>query len=230
MKPKMMIKLVIDIAMTISLLLLMGYEMVGQTAHEWIGAGMFVLFILHHILNLKWTKNLNKGQYTTIRILHTVTAAAVFAVMVGLMVSGIMLSRHVFRFMGIRGGRSFARTLHLICNYWGFVLMSLHLGFHWNMMLGMARRFVTNPSKIRAPFIRCAGVFIAGYGAYAFVKRNIGAYMFLRTRFVFFDFDEPFILFLLDYAAIMGLFVWVGYYLSCILKKRNISAKRKNVK
>ena len=44
--------------------------------------------------------------------------------------------------------------------------------------------------------------------------------------FVFFDFEEPLILFLLDYIASMGLFVAVGHYLSEILKKPR---KRKSV-
>jgi len=45
MKPKMILKLAVDIGMTAALLLLMAYELVGQAAHEWIGIGMFVLFV-----------------------------------------------------------------------------------------------------------------------------------------------------------------------------------------
>lgn len=61
--------------------------------------------------------------------------------------------------------------------------------------------------------------FVAAYGAYAFVKRDFGSYMLLRVHFVFFDFDEPLALFLLDYVAILELFVCVGYYLTAILRK-----------
>ncbi len=52
MKPKMIVKIGVDIGMIIALLCLMSYEMVGQAAHEWLGIGMFVLFIFHHLLNL----------------------------------------------------------------------------------------------------------------------------------------------------------------------------------
>ena len=51
-----------------------------------------------------------------------------------------------------------------------------------------------------------------------FVKREIGSYMLLRIQFVFFNFEEPLIFFLLDYAAVMGLFVFIGHYLTEILK------------
>ena len=53
MKPKMIGKITVDLGMTILLMLLMAFELIGRTAHEWIGAGMFVLFIFHHILNEK---------------------------------------------------------------------------------------------------------------------------------------------------------------------------------
>lgn len=68
MKPKMIAKICVDIGMTIALLLLMPYELVGQAAHEWLGMGMFVLFIAHHILNGKWSRNLLNGKYTQLRI------------------------------------------------------------------------------------------------------------------------------------------------------------------
>ena len=219
MKPKMILKIVIDIAMTVSLLLLMTYELIGQAVHEWVGIGMFVLFILHHILNGKWSKNLLKGKYTAIRIMQTALVVLVLLSMLGSMVSGVILSRHALSFLPISGGRSFARSLHMISAYWGFVFMSLHLGFHWNMMMGMAKKLVKKPSEIRKWTLRAIAILISGYGVYAFIKRDIGSYMLLKNQFVFFDFEEPLILFLLDYIASMGLFVAISHYLSELLKK-----------
>ncbi len=53
MKHKTILKIVVDIGMTVMLLFLMAYELIGEAAHEWLGIGMFVLFIIHHILNRK---------------------------------------------------------------------------------------------------------------------------------------------------------------------------------
>ena len=108
MKPKMIGKITVDLGMTILLMLLMAFELIGRTAHECIGAGMFVLFIVHHILNRKWTENLFHGRYTPYRILQTVSAGLVFLAMIGLMVSAVLISREVFKFLPISGGRSFA--------------------------------------------------------------------------------------------------------------------------
>lgn len=226
MKPKMIAKIVVDIAMTIALLLLMTYELIGQAAHEWIGIAMFVLFVVHHILNGKWSRNLLKGKYTALRIMQTALVVLVLLSMIGSMVSGVILSRHALSFLPIEGGHAFARTLHMLSGYWGFVFMSLHLGFHWSMMMGIAGKIVKNPSEIRKWILRAIAVLIAGYGAWAFIKRDIGSYMVLKNLFVFFDFEEPLILFLLDYVASMGLFVFAGHYLSEILKKLR---KRKTV-
>ena len=217
MKPKQIVKIIVDISMTILLLLLMAYSLVGEAAHEWLGIGMFVLFILHHVLNNRWSRSLLKGRYTPFRILQTALVVLALASMLGSMVSGIMISRKVFAFLSIRGGQSWARTLHMLSAYWGFVFISLHLGLHWSTMMNMTKRMFKRPSAIRSWTVRAIGLLIAGYGAYAFVKREIGSYMLLRIQFVFFNFEEPLIYFLLDYIAVMGLFVLIGHYSTHIL-------------
>ena len=213
--------------MTVALLFLMTYELIGQAIHEWIGVAIFILFIVHHILNRKWSTHLLKGKYTLYRMMQTVLVFGVLAAMIGAMVSGIILSRHVFSFLPINGGRSLARSIHMLSAYWGLVLMSLHLGFHWSMMMGMARKLVKKQSSWRTWILRLAAFLIAGFGLWAFVKRQIGSYMLLRNQFVFFDFDEPLVVFLADYIAIMGLFVMIGHYFSEGL--RRIVKKRKEI-
>lgn len=227
MKPKMILKICVDVAMTIALLFLMTYELVGQATHEWLGIGMFLLFMAHHILNRKWSGNLLKGHYTSLRIWQTLLVVLVLLCIAGSMVSGVILSRHVLSFLPISGGRSFARNLHMVSAYWGFVWMSLHLGLHWSMMMAMARKAFPKASSVRIWVLRIIAVVIAVYGAYAFVKRDIAGYMFLRIQFVFFDYEEPLIFFLMDYMAVMGLFVFVGHYFAELLKR--CSRKRKRV-
>ena len=218
MKPKQIMKIAVDILMTVVLLLLMAYSLVGEAAHEWLGVGMFVLFVLHHILNNKWGQSLLKGKYTPFRILQTVLVILVLCTMLGSMVSGVILSRNVLSFLPITGGQSWARTLHMLSADWGVVFLSLHLGLHWSIMTGMASRLWKKKSAVRSWSVRTAGFLIAGYGIYAFLKREIGSYMFLKNQFVFFDFGEPLILFIFDYVAVMGLFVFIGYYMSRGLK------------
>lgn len=225
MNKKMICRIAVDMAMTVVLLLLMTYELVGQAAHEWLGIGMFLLFVTHHVLNRKWSGNLLKGRYTPLRIWQTLLVILVLLCMVGSMVSGVILSRHALSFLPISSGRSFARSLHMVSAYWGFVWMSLHLGIHWCMMTAMAKKAFPNASSARTWALRILAAAIAVYGVCAFVKRDIGEYMFLRIPFVFFGYEEPLPFFLLDYMAAMGLFVFAGHYFSELLKC--CSGKRK---
>lgn len=133
MKGKM--KMAVDILMTAALLFLMGYQFWGETAHEWVGAGMFILFLAHHILNGNWHRNLFRGKYSPMRIFLTAVDVLTLFSMLAQMYSGIVLSRHVFAFLPIESGLALARRLHILGSYWGFLFMSLHLGLHWNMVI-----------------------------------------------------------------------------------------------
>ena len=222
MKLKTAIKMLTDLLMTIGLLFLMGYQFWGDTAHEWAGAGMFVLFLAHHILNRGWYRALFRGKYTPVRVLELLLNVLLTAAMLGLMISGIILSRHVFAFLPIDGGTSFARLLHMVSAYWGFVLMALHLGLHWSMVLGRFRKAarLKGSSRTRTLVLRLAGAAAAVYGLSVFVRRDLLNYMLLRTQFVFLDYSEPLLLFYLDYLAMMGFFIFAAHFLSILLKKR----------
>ena len=221
MGPKAVIKIAVDVFMTLALLFLMGYAFWGDVAHEWAGAGMFLLFLLHHILNGNWYKSLFKGGYTPLRVFRLIVDVLVFLAMIGLMVSGIMLSNYVFSFLNIRGGMSFARLLHMAASHWGFVLMALHLGLHWSMLLGMAGKVmkVRQTSRLRKVLLSIVGAGIAVYGLMVFIRRDLLTYMLLKTQFVFLDFSEPIPLFYLDYLAMMGAFIFLADSASKLLRK-----------
>ena len=219
MKPKAAVKIAVDILMTLALLFLMGYQFWQDAAHEWAGTGMFLLFILHHILNGNWHRAVFRGRYTPAGVFQLVIDLLVLLAMIGLMVSGVILSNHVFAFLPIRGGMGFARLLHMAASYWGFVLMALHLGLHWGMVLGMGRKAL-RPSRIRRVLLPVLGGCVAVYGLIAFPRRDLITYMLVRTHFVFFDFSEPIPLFYLDYLAMMGTFIFLAYSISRLLRKR----------
>lgn len=228
MKPKMILKMSIDLVMTVLLLFQMAYMLVGNTAHEWIGVVMFVLFILHHVLNIRWYRNLFKGRYSGFRILQTVVNFFVLFCMLGLMVSGIIMSRVVFSFLPINGGMGFARILHMVTAYWGFLLMSVHLGLHWGMIMGMARKIrkQKEPSKLQTWILRALALVISGFGVYAFLKHNLLSYMFVKNQFVFFDMQQPLISFLAEYLAMMVLWACLSYYLSRGIQRLPLKKKK----
>lgn len=222
---KRILKISLDILMTLSLVILMSYELIAEGFHEWIGIVFIALFIFHHILNADWEKNIFKGRYNSLRIVQSVLVFLILLCMISLVVSGIILSQYVFSFLHINKGYSFAKGLHMLSSYWGFILMALHLGLHWNSILLMIKKNLKNKSIVSERILRVLALLISLYGIFAFFKRDFGVYMFLQSHFVFFDYSESVMFFLLDYIAIFSLFVSIGHYGTRFLKNKNKSEK-----
>ena len=212
------LKRAVDILMTAAVLILMGYQFWGEKAHEWVGAGIFVLFAAHHVLNWKWYKNLFRGKYPPMRVLQAGIDILTLISMLVLMYSGVVLSRYVFSFLPIESGLAMARRLHILGSYWGFLLMSLHLGLHWNMVLGAVKKKIPSPSRKVRYICFGLGLFVALYGVWVFVKRDFFTYLFLQSEFVFLDYEEPRILFYLDYLSLMGMCIFASHYMGKVLQ------------
>lgn len=225
MKPKMRLKMCIDLLMTVLLLMLMAYQVTGDALHEWCGAGMVILFLLHNILNIQWYGHLFRGKYTLLRSLRTIVNFALLAAMLCMAYSGIVLSRHVFAFLPIERGMALARVMHLAGSYWSFVLMSIHLGLHWGMIMGMFRRISGKSGKTRSWALRGIAIVIAGYGLVCCYQANIFAYMFRQVEFAFFDYEKSAVLVFAEHMAMMGFWVWIAYYAAKLLSMKTAKGK-----
>ncbi len=207
-------KPIIDILMTFALLLLMPYELLGSTAHEVVGVIMFVLFVIHYALNINWAKYLTKGRQTPIRIFQNILVLHVLISFIDSIVSGVVVSRHLFSFLNIKATYA-ANRIHMLSVYWGFVFMSLHFGLHFNMILLMIKNKKQLSPKVKTAFkIILALVF--AYGIYAFFKRDIASYLFLKNQFFLLGDDECLPLYLFDYMSIM--FSFATFEPLCFLK------------
>ena len=200
---------ILDAAMVLLLPLLMAYSLIGEAFHEVAGTLMLALFILHHWLNREWWRSLFRGKYSLQRVFRTALNLLLLLFMICQPLCGILMSKHLYAFLPTDGVSSVARAIHLPLANWGFVLMSLHAGTHLSAMLPKGRK--------KAAVLGCLGA-VSLYGAYAFVKRQIPAYMFLKLSFVFFDYSEPRVFFLADYLAVMILLTMLGYGIMMLLK------------
>jgi hypothetical protein len=175
---------------------------------------------VHITLNRRFFLSLFKGRYNVFRILQAVVNCGILLCAIFLMVSGIMLSNHVFAFLGIESGASFARTAHLLASHWYYVFMSLHIGLHVSLIanrLGLAGAF---KSKAALVATRVVAVLVVGYGIYAFVIRGLWKYLFLQQPFFFFDAERGYALFFADYIAIVVLFAVAVHLFNAIISTR----------
>lgn len=212
MKPKAKVKVGVDIAMTILFLVQMGYHMLDNRAHEWTGIALFVLFILHHVLNGGWHRGLFKGKYSAQRILLTVTDVLLIFTMAAIIVSAIFVSRHAFNFLGLHL-RSLGRQIHMPATMWGFLLIGLHLGLHWSMMLGMMKRACkTRQSRTLVLIGRLVLLAVCVFGAYQFINRGLWMELLRLREFAFLDYGESLLYFAASYIAILALWAAISHY------------------
>ncbi|MDR1731795.1 MAG: DUF4405 domain-containing protein [Synergistaceae bacterium] len=213
---KLVLRLFIDLCMTALLLFALAYRITGDAPHEWIGVAVSILFVVHNAINWRWYQGLFRGKYDLRRILNTLVNLLLLATMTTLVVSGILLSRTVFAFMGFSGGMAVRQT-HTCAAYWGLVLISVHLGMHWEMIMAAMRRMlrITESNRLRTTVLRITAALICVYGVYASFDREMGAKLFLGYSFDFWDPDRPAVLFFTHNLAVMGVYVCVTH---CVLK------------
>lgn len=214
---KKRVKIILDIVMTVTLLFLMAFQVTGVEYHEWIGAGMLIMFLLHNGLNFKWYQNIWKGKYSLQRGIRVIVNILVLLAILLTSYSGIVLSRYVFAFLPLEGGMSTARALHLAGSYWSFVLMSIHLGMHWSMVAGRL-----NDKKKYIWLLRVLAGALAVYGAFLFGSGSIFANMFLQNEFAILDLETPGVIIILQNLAMMITWAFVGHYMTKGMIKKNI--------
>ena len=212
-------KMTVDILMTIVLFICMSYQFTGGKNHEIAGAVMMILFILHHLLNKSWYKNLFKGNYTGVRIFQTIVDFALLAIMLIEVISGIAMSRHVFKFLDLGLSPSNARPLHMMFAYAGFLLMSFHIGLHYGMIMNMFRKITRIKTKntFRTLVLRFIAILLAGYGVFALTKHDFIANILMINQFTFSNYKGYAIFFIADYFAIMALMIFIAYYLQKLI-------------
>ena len=205
MKAKKVVRYVVNTVMTLALLCLMAYQVTGDALHEWIGIGMTVILIVHHILNIKWYGALFKGKYNAYRILSTLTNTLMLASIALTAFCGMSMSAHAVPFLYGMADMTFVRTVHLALSFWSFILMGFHLGLHLPTITAKAK-----PNK--AVKIVCTAAFtaLAGIGLWLFIKNGIPGYLFFRTHFAFFDYGKAAVLVFLENLAELFFFVFLA--------------------
>ena len=205
----------LEIPLTVFSLSLMGGCMFFSwaPAHEIIGVLLIAIWAAHIYANRRWYNAIFRGKYKAFRVVQTVVNCGMLVCTIFLAVSGVMLSNHVFAFLEIESGASFARTAHLLASHWYFVFIALHIGLHVNVIfsrLGVAQLVMKSRRAIVA--VRIAVGLIGAYGVYAFIERGLWKYLTLQQPFFFMDLERGYVLFFVDYIAIIAALAAAMYY------------------
>ena len=102
--------------------------------------------------------------------------------------------------------------------------MSVHVGFHWNMVLNAVKKRMRTPKHLYQAAARIAVLLVAVYGLYAFIARKLPQRMFLLTEYVFFDYGEFILFCIIDYVSVLCLFACFAYCINYFFtRSRNVS-------
>lgn len=205
MKTKQIVKYAVDFVMTLALLCLMAYQVTGEALHEWIGVGMTVVLIVHHILNIKWYGALFKGKYSAYRIVSTVTNTLLLGSIALTAFCGMSMSNHAVPFLYGMADMVFARTMHLALSFRSFILMGFHLGLHLPTITAKVK-----PNKTVKIISTAAFTVLAGIGLWLFFKNGIPDYIFFKSHFAFLNHDKSAVLVFLENLMIEFFFAFVG--------------------
>lgn len=226
----MIIKLSLDMTMTILMILAMLSQLTGDSIHETVGVILFILFFTHNILNHRWYLTMSRGKYTLHRILGIICDFLLATILIVVIITGVLISQTLFTFLSTVEGGATLRRIHQAAGFWAYILIGIHLGMHWIWVLNGVRKMLgLNNSKTRVIVLRILAVLSVVYGIKASFDENVAARLISYFTYSFVPFGVPPIQIIFDYVSILAIYVFVAHYaLKWILKKNQI--RRKNSK
>lgn len=128
------IKIILDIIMFISMIVLMKTNITGLQLHEIIGICLFIIFIIHKIINFKWVKSigkniLNKNMKSKPKIMFFMDLILFIFVTLNVTI-GILVSKFILVSITVNNIET-VTILHKFFAWWSLILISIHIGLHW---------------------------------------------------------------------------------------------------
>lgn len=226
MNRKMKIKLLVDIIMTVIFLFQMSNRFTGNAVHEVLGIILFLLFIVHNILNKKWYQSAFKGKYNLYRTMNLITNMLLLTTMMLQLISAIPISRTVFTFLNLDGTIDI-RRVHTSAIYWGLIFMGMHIGMHWKMVMGAVNKMTVKKQRSHAItiFMRIIAILIVINGIRASFIRNMWYKMISYYTFEVYVANETLFTSIMDYFCIMAIYVFIMHYLLAFIQFRGNAKK-----
>ncbi len=153
-----LLKLAVDITLTVALLGLWSITLTGLALHEWFGVALIGVILVHLLFNWSWivatTRRFVRALRTQVRI-NYVLNVALFVTMTIVIFSGLLISEVALPTLGLSGSPNmFLRFLHILSSDTLLVIVGLHLGMNWKWVVSTVRQLFTrsrHPRSLPAP-------------------------------------------------------------------------------
>jgi len=213
-------RLVLDFAMLALIIAEFGYPILGNTQHEILGFILLGLFVQHLGWNGQWFLQAVKLPVSPLRLCtlainYLLTAALLLMLLGGLANSHLLLN--LFR----QKNSLLPRLLHTTAAYWFLLLMALHLGWHWKMIMAQLGKREGSPLP-PTRHVLCRRLLVAAIalgGIQSFVALDMAGRLLAWYSFDFWDPSSPAVLFFFRYLALTGLFAVCAFTLQRFVRR-----------
>lgn len=181
MKRTTIVKLLIDVTMTVLYLLLMFAGGLGGFFHEIAGIGFCVIYIVHILLNRPMTRGLFKGVKSTSRkpdrVILLISDIVMMICMPIVVLTGVLIARELF-VIDIGLPWDFIFSLHNALSYVCLGTMALHLLLHAKYLIGVFKKLPSvNGREVRSAFCRfgagAAAAITIYFSVYSVINGNM---------------------------------------------------------
>lgn len=213
MIPSLHLRLVFDTLAAALLLFGFSYWWLGNVAHELAGTAMFLMLIAHNVFNRRWYGAIPRARRQPRGRIDILATGALLAAMLVLLITSVLISNALSGIMSQLGGFT-VRQIHTLAAYWALVLVAIHLGLRWPLIMGAARNLFgiqrTNPWRTAALRLIAAGIAI--HGVWSSSVLGLGDKLAMRMTLEWWNFEESSLGFFIHCGAIAGLYIFLTYY------------------
>ncbi|RYE88656.1 MAG: DUF4405 domain-containing protein [Hyphomicrobiales bacterium] len=210
-------------------LLLLGfaYWWLGNVVHEVAGTAMFLLLIAHNVFNRRWWGGIPKTRREPRSLFNVGVTFALLGAMLALLVTSVLISNALSPFLPPWGGFT-VRQIHTLAAYWVLIIVAVHLGLRWPMLMGVARNLfgIRTPSVLRTLALRFVALGIALHGVWSCTILGLGGKLSMQMTLDWWNFEESVAGFFAHCAAIAGLVMVVTYYGLKLVQRARPSTSR----
>jgi hypothetical protein len=216
-----LLRLAFDATAASLLLIGLAYWWLGNTVHELVGTGMFLLLIVHNAFNRRWYGTIPTSRREARGLINTGLTLLLLIAMLTLLVTSVLISNMLSGFMSSYGGFA-ARQIHTLAAYWALVVVAIHLGLRWPMIMGVARNLlgIANASSSRTFVSRGIAIALALHGAWSSFELGVGTKLSMQMTLDWWNFEDSAAGFFVHCFAIAGLYIFATYYAMKWLQRR----------
>jgi len=173
-------KMILDVIMSTIIVLLMKTVFTGMLLHELLGLFVFALFILHKFLNWKWIKGVTPKLFsdktpTKTKVMYAIDVL-LFILVTFIIISGVLISQEILTSIQAKN-LLFWSEWHHFAAYSALVLISIHIGMHWQSIMGMFKKIfkLSGENALRTLVCRILAVVIMFLGIKVLFRSDINS-------------------------------------------------------